>query len=409
MQTGAKQVKPGSKISETLFSRTEAFYQTCFLQFTFNKAFCLWKHRAHTKNLWPKEMQHLHNCSCQLPKRNNSNWVTSLVSVIYFAYNAFRSQRHWGETRLGRVEHKIPYIHDHRDDPSLWSIYDTTDVHRHWPDASTCYIKTSMSKLQMALEMQSLFPAKLSSALWKLLGTMTTSSLQKAPLMGNEHHCRASIMGHGRPGSPRRWKQASQHHISISAVPGRWGFYRALRHTYYIHSMFLLSKARNFPAHLILDVLFPHLKLPTEKEERKRGKKKNQPKKPLLLKPDLHATEETFHYISSPHDRRWARGWERTHILAVLVEETQELLSIWLTCGCWRSHGISGNSSSALATVQLQWSLDCSQGANYTVSPHLQHPSLPRPGQNIARCGWTRGKEIAAHQPFWKDAVCHEA
>lgn len=73
-------------------------------------------------HLWPREAQPLHNCSCQLLKRNNSSWVTSLASVIYFAYNAFRSQRDW-ETRLGKGEHKTTSAYYCRDDPSLGSVY----------------------------------------------------------------------------------------------------------------------------------------------------------------------------------------------------------------------------------------------------------------------------------------------
>lgn len=39
----------------------------------------------------------------------------------------------------------------------------------------------------------------------------------------------------------------------------------------------------------------------------------------------------------------------------------------------------------------------------------MQHPSLPHPGQTMARSEQTRGTEVYAHHPFPKDAVYPEA
>jgi len=149
-------VKFSFKASE---NRAETYHQVCFLQFTFSKAFCLQKYTAHSKNQWTKEVQPLDNWSGQLPKTNNSNWVAeklvykknswrliSLVNVIYVAFQCFLRVRDWRETRLGRRKQKITYI-CHR-----------MDVSRHWPDASTHYIKTAVFKFQMGWEMQRLLP-----------------------------------------------------------------------------------------------------------------------------------------------------------------------------------------------------------------------------------------------------------
>lgn len=48
--------------------------------------------RTHKKTLQLREAQLFHNCCCQLPKKNNSSWVTSLERVIHFSHTAFYSQ-----------------------------------------------------------------------------------------------------------------------------------------------------------------------------------------------------------------------------------------------------------------------------------------------------------------------------